>query len=138
MLSYSVLPTLNAILNSASAILVLAGYSRIRKGDRIGHSRFMISAVVASCLFLASYVVYHAHAGSVKYRKLGWIRELYFTVLISHTLLAAVVAPMVAVTLVLALRSRFDRHRGLARWTLPVWIYVSATGVIVYLMLYRF
>ncbi len=138
MTSYSLLPTLNAFLNSASAILVLAGYIRIRKGDRVGHSRFMISAVVVSCLFLTSYVVYHAHAGSVRYRGLGWIRDLYFTVLISHTLLAAVVAPMVGVTLALALKSRFDLHRGLARWTFPVWIYVSVTGVMVYLMLYRF
>ncbi len=137
MIPYNYLPHLNAVLNSISAILLVAGYFRIRNRDRIGHRRFMLSAVVSSTLFLISYLVYHAHAGSVRFQGRGLIRPVYFAVLLSHTLLAACVLPLVCAILYLALREKFDRHRKLARIGLPVWLYVSVTGVIVYAMLYH-
>jgi len=101
------------------------------------HRAFMIAALVTSSLFLVSYLYYHAHVGSVRFQGQGWSRPLYFTILISHTILAAVVVPMVIITLSRALRERFDRHRAIARWTYPVWMYVSITGVVVYVMLYH-
>ncbi len=137
MIPYSYLPHLNAILNSTSAAFLLAGYLRIRNKDRIGHRRFMLSAVISSSLFLISYLVYHAHAGSVRFQGRGLIRPIYFTVLLSHTLLAACVIPLVGTILYFALREKFDRHRRIARVGFPVWLYVSVTGVLVYLMLYH-
>ncbi len=137
MIPYNYLPHLNAVLNTTSAVLLLAGYLRIRNKDRGGHRRFMLSALVSSTLFLISYLVYHAHAGSVRFQGHGAIRPVYFTILITHTLLAAVVVPLVATILYFALRERFDRHRKLARFGFPVWLYVSVTGVLVYLMLYH-
>jgi uncharacterized membrane protein YozB (DUF420 family) len=137
MFSYSDLPTLNAALNGTSAFLILAGYYRIRRADRSGHRAFMVGALIASTLFLISYLVYHAHVGSVRFQGQGWVRPMYFAILLSHTLLAMLVVPLVIVTLWHALRARFERHRRIARWTFPVWLYVSATGVIVYLMLYH-
>lgn len=131
------LPLLNACLNATSTVLLLAGYLFIRAGNRILHRRYMLTALVTSCLFLISYLVYHYHVGSVKFPGIGWVRGLYFGILISHTLLAAAVPPLAIVTLVRALRERFDRHRVIARWTLPIWLYVSFTGVLVYLMLYQ-
>ena len=101
------------------------------------HRAFMIAALVTSSLFLVSYLYYHAHVGSVRFQGQGWSRPVYFTILISHTILAAVVVPMVIITLSRALRERFDRHRAIARWTYPVWMYVSITGVVVYVMLYH-
>jgi len=137
MIPYSYLPHLNAILNSASAVLLLAGHARIRKRDRIGHRRFMLSAVASSSLFLVSYLTYHAHAGSVRFQGQGIVRPVYFAVLLSHTLLAACVLPLVGTILYFALSEKFDRHRRLARYGFPVWLYVSVTGVLVYLMLYH-
>jgi uncharacterized membrane protein YozB (DUF420 family) len=131
------LPALNALLNSASAILLLTGYILIRQGKRNAHRWAMTAALTASVLFLTSYLVYHAQVGSVRFQKTGWIRPVYFTILISHTILAACVAPMAIVTVWRAWRGRFDRHRRLARITLPLWLYVSVTGVVIYLMLYR-
>ncbi|GBC98279.1 hypothetical protein HRbin17_00781 [bacterium HR17] len=137
MLDIRDLPTVNAVLNATSAALLAVGYAFIRKGNIAAHRACMLGAVVASALFFASYTVYHAHAGTTKFAGTGWVRLVYFTVLISHTVLAAVIVPMVLVTLLRALRSDFQRHRALARWTLPLWLYVSVTGVLIYLMLYH-
>jgi len=131
------LPALNALLNTTSAVLLAAGYRLIRQGRREAHRMAMTAALAVSALFLASYLVYHAQAGSVKFTKTGWVRPVYFTILISHTVLAACVAPMALVTVWRAWKGRFERHRRLARITLPLWLYVSVTGVIVYLMLYH-
>ncbi len=132
------LPHLNATLNSISALLLITGYVFIRRGNIAAHRRCMISAFIASVLFLISYLTYHAFHGSTPFKGTGWVRPLYFTILLTHTALAVVVAPLAIVTLVRALRERFDKHRRIARWTFPVWLYVSVTGVIVYLMLYQF
>jgi uncharacterized membrane protein YozB (DUF420 family) len=132
------LPALNATLNATAAILLLSGYRLIRSGRKEAHRRVMLAAFSVSVLFLASYLVYHAEVGSVPYRKAGAIRSVYFAILISHTILAALVPVLASITLYRALRERFDRHRRIARITLPIWLYVSVTGVIVYLMLYRF
>ncbi|HJS59921.1 MAG TPA: DUF420 domain-containing protein [Vicinamibacteria bacterium] len=131
------LPTLNAALNAASALLVMAGFLLIRLGRREAHRRTMLAAIVCSSLFLASYLLYHAQVGSVPFQGEGAVRPLYYAVLLSHTLLAVFVVPLVAVTLGHALGARFDRHRRIARVTLPIWAYVSATGVLVYFMLYH-
>ena len=131
------LPTLNAALNAASALLVITGFLLIRRGHREAHRRAMLLALVCSSLFLASYLLYHAQVGSVRFQGEGAVRPLYFAVLLSHTLLAVLVVPLVAVTLRHALGARFDRHRRIARVTLPIWAYVSATGVLVYFMLYH-
>jgi len=128
---------LNASLNGLSAVLLVCGYAAIRAGKRETHKRFMISAFVVSCAFLASYLVYHFRVGHVAFTGQGWIRPLYFALLISHTILAAVIVPLILVTLRRAWVERFDKHRRIARWTLPLWFYVSVTGVIVYIMLYQ-
>lgn len=135
---YSVFPILNAVLNGTSAILVASGIILIRQKRRTAHKRVMLTAVVISTLFLISYIYYHAHVGSVRFHGQGLPRHLYFAILISHTVLAAAVVPLVIVTLSRALRGRFDRHRSIARWTYPVLLYVSVTGVIIYFMLYHF
>lgn len=131
------LPHLNALLNAVSAILLLTGYGFIRLGNVAAHRRCMLAALGSSGLFLVSYLVYHFSVGSVRFQGEGWVRMVYFAVLVSHTVLATAIAPLVVVTVVRALRERFDRHRAVARWTLPLWIYVSATGVVVYWMLYQ-
>lgn len=131
------LPALNALLNTASAALLVTGYRFIRQGRREAHRRAMTAALAVSVLFLASYLIYHAQVGSVRFQKTGWIRPVYFAILISHTVLAACVAPMALVTVWRAWTGRFEKHRRLARITLPLWLYVSVTGVIVYVMLYR-
>lgn len=131
------LPALNAILNATSAGLLALGYVLIRRGRRAAHQKVMQSALVCSALFLVSYLTYHAHVGSVRFQGQGPIRTVYFAILISHTILAIVVVPLALVTFVRARRGRFDRHRAIARVTLPLWAYVSVTGVIVYWMLYR-
>lgn len=136
MISASQLPALNAALNSASAFLLVAGYLFIRKKKIAAHRLCMLSALGSSTVFLISYLTYHYQVGSVPFQGEGWLRVVYFTVLISHTILAAAVVPLVLVTLVRALKGRFERHRAIARWTLPIWLYVSITGVIVYWMLY--
>ena len=131
------LPDFNALMNLVAASAILAGYAAIRTGRRTTHRVLMLCAVGASALFLAGYLAHHARVGSVPYRGTGALRIVYFAILGSHTILAATVPPLVAVTLTRALRERFDAHRRLARWTLPIWLYVSVTGVVVYLMLYR-
>lgn len=131
------LPALNALLNATSAVLLFLGWRLIRRGRREAHRRAMLAAVACSTVFLVSYLTYHVQVGSVRFQGQGAIRTVYFTILISHTILAVAVVPLVLVTLVRALQARFDRHRRLARITFPIWCYVSITGVIVYWMLYR-
>jgi len=136
LISVSQLPTLNAALNSLSAVLLFAGYLFIRAKNREAHRRCMLAAFACSMLFLISYLLYHFQVGSVGFKGQGWIRPVYFTILITHTILATAVVPLALITLVRALREKFDAHRRIARWTLPIWLYVSVTGVVVYLMLY--
>ncbi len=136
-MTYSDLPALNAGLNAISAVFLTTGYRYIRRKRMAAHRACMLAAFVFSTLFLASYVVYHARVGSVGFPHQGWIRPVYFTILITHVTLAAVILPLALITLSRALREKFDRHRKIARWTLPLWLYVSVTGVVVYLMLYR-
>ena len=131
------LPALNATLNATSAVLLVTGYILIRQGKREKHRACMIAALVVSAMFLTSYTIYHLQVGSVPFTGAGWIRTVYFAVLIPHVILAIAIVPLVIVTVSRALASRFDKHRRIARWTLPLWLYVSVTGVIVYLMLYR-
>ena len=131
------LPTLNAVLNATSACLLALGYVLIRRGRRQAHENVMQAALACSALFLVSYLVYHAQVGSVRFQGQGPIRTVYFSILVSHTILAVVIVPLVIVTFVRAKRGRFERHRAIARVTLPLWAYVSVTGVIVYWMLYR-
>ena len=128
---------LNASLNGVSAVLLVAGYAAIRSGKRNVHKKLMISAFAVSCAFLVSYLVYHYRVGHVAFRGQGLVRPFYFALLISHTVLAAAIVPMILITLRRAWLERFDRHKIIARWTLPLWIYVSVTGVIVYLMVYQ-
>jgi uncharacterized membrane protein YozB (DUF420 family) len=128
---------LNATLNGISAVLLAAGYTAIRLGKKETHKKFMISAFVVSCAFLISYLIYHYRVGDVKFQGQGWIRPVYFTILISHIILAAAIVPMILITLRRAWLERFDRHKIIARWTLPLWFYVSVTGVIIYLMVYQ-
>ena len=134
---YAIFPVINASLNGASTVLLLIGHRFIKKGRMPAHRATMITAVITSTLFLTSYLYYHAHVGSVHFQGTGWSRPVYFTILISHVVLAAVIVPLVIVTLTRALRERFDRHRAIARWTYPLWLYVSVTGVLVYFMLYH-
>ncbi len=131
------LPAVNATLNATAAILLSCGYVMIRRGRIQAHRRFMLAAFSTSALFLVSYVVYHANVGSRPFQGQGPIRIVYYTILITHVVLAAAILPMALVTLTHALRERFERHVPIARWTLPIWLYVSVTGVIVYLMLYQ-
>lgn len=136
-MSISDLPGVNASLNGLSALLLATGYACIRSGRRDAHRNCMIAALVSSTLFLASYLVYHYHVGSVRFTGQGPIRTLYFAILLTHTTLAVVIVPLVAVTVTRALRGRFEAHRRIARITLPLWGYVSVTGVVIYWMLYR-
>lgn len=136
-MTVSDLPALNATLNGSSAILVVIGWLLIKRGHRTAHRNVMLAACGTSLLFLISYLIYHAQVGSVRFTRQGPIRTVYFIILLTHTVLAAVIVPMVLITLSRGLKGRYDRHRRIARWTLPVWLYVSVTGVIVYLMLYR-
>jgi uncharacterized membrane protein YozB (DUF420 family) len=128
---------LNASLNGASAVLLACGYVAIRSGKIAVHKAFMISAFAVSSIFLGSYLLYHYRVGHVAFQGQGWIRPVYFVLLTTHTVLAVVIVPMILVTLRRAWLERFDRHRIIARWTLPLWFYVSVTGVIVYLMVYQ-
>ena len=134
---YAGFPALEAILNGTSAVLLLVGRGFIKRGRIAAHRAVMIAALVSSSLFLVCYLYYHAHVGSVHFQGQGWSRPVYFSILISHTILAAAIVPMVIITLNRALRARFDRHRAIARWTFPLWLYVSVTGVLVYFMLYH-
>lgn len=137
MIDYSALPAVNASLNAVAAVFLVAGYAYIRRGDMRRHRRCMLAAFGASALFLASYLVYHAEVGSVPYQGQGFVRIVYFTILITHIVLAAVILPLALVTLSRALAAKYDRHKRIARWTLPIWLYVSVTGVLIYLMLYH-
>ncbi len=136
-MSISDLPALNATLNGIAAALLVTGYVLIRQGRVQQHRRVMLAAFGTSALFLVSYLIYHANTGSRQFPGRGPIRAIYFTILITHVILAATILPLALITLSRALQSRFDRHVRIARWTLPIWLYVSVTGVIVYLMLYR-
>ena len=135
-MSVADLPALNASLNSLCTLLLLAGWWYIKHERKAQHIACMVSALVVSAAFLTCYVVYHYHVGSVKFTAQGIVRPVYFFILITHVILAAAIVPLVLMTVIPALRSRFDRHRKWARITLPLWLYVSVTGVIVYLMLY--
>jgi uncharacterized membrane protein YozB (DUF420 family) len=132
------LPALNATLNGIAAILLVVAFVLIKQGKREAHKRVMLAAFTVSILFLVSYLVYHAQVGSVRYQHTGPIRLVYFTILITHTVLAATVPVLAIVTLRRGLKGAFQRHKSIARWTLPLWLYVSVTGVVVYLMLYQF
>ena len=131
------LPALNACLNATSALFLMLAYRAIRRLEIDRHRRLMIAAAVTSAVFLVSYLTYHARVGSVHFTGQGPVRMVYFAILISHTILAVAVLPLVLRTLYLGLRRRDDKHRRIARWTFPIWLYVSVTGVVVYVMLYR-
>lgn len=133
----SYLPHLNACLNSTSALLLIAGYLFIRSGKVAAHRACQISALLVSILFLTSYLTYHFNHGTTRFQGTGFVRPLYFTILTSHTFLAVVIVPLVVITFYRAFRLDFVRHRKIARITLPLWLYVSITGVIVYVMLYQ-
>jgi putative membrane protein len=131
------LPAVNATLNATCTILLVIGWMLIKRGRIRQHRAVMIAAVCTSALFLVSYLTYHAQVGSVRFTKTGAIRTVYFTILLTHTILAAAIVPMVLVTLSRGLSAKYDRHRAIARWTLPIWLYVSITGVVIYFLLYR-
>ena len=137
MFSISDLPALNACLNFVSTVFILTGWYFIRHGAWRRHLACMITAVISSTFFLAGYIVYHVHAGEKSSGYTGWLAAVYFPILASHVLLAFVTVPLVVVTLVQVFRRRWDQHRRIARWTLPIWLYVSVTGVFIYLMLYK-
>jgi putative membrane protein len=137
MVPLSWLPAINACLNAASALLLAAGFAAIRRRQVTRHHRLMLAAVATSGVFLVSYLYYHAHAGMTRFAGVGWIRPIYFAILGTHTVLAVVILPLVGVTLYRALRGQFPVHRRIARVTLPLWFYVSVTGVVVYLLLYH-
>jgi uncharacterized membrane protein YozB (DUF420 family) len=136
-MSVTDLPALNATLNAISTILLITGWIFIKRGQRQRHEQFMLAAVLTSTLFLISYVIYHWQVGSVPFKGTGWIRTVYFAVLIPHVILAAAIVPPVLITVSRGLSRKYDKHRRIARWTLPLWLYVSITGVIVYVMLYQ-
>lgn len=131
------LPALNATLNATSFVLLTAGWFLIKSGRRQAHKWCMIAALVMSAAFLTSYVIYHLQVGSVPFQKTGWIRTVYFLVLIPHVILAVAIVPMILITVSRALSNKFDQHKKIAKITLPLWLYVSVTGVIVYVMLYQ-
>ena len=131
------LPTLNATLNALSAVLLIAGYRYIRRREIARHRLCMLTAFGVSVVFLVCYLVYHYNVGSVRFPRPGWVKNVYLTILTTHTILAVTVPFLAIITLNRALRGRFDKHRKIARWTFPIWLYVSVTGVIVYLMLYH-
>ena len=135
MIAITDLPQLNAVLNSIATIFLLAGFVFIKKRNISAHMRMMWSAFIVSALFLIGYLIFHYHVGSVGYDGTGWIRPVYFAILISHIILAMVNLPMILITMYRAVRKDFDRHKKIARWTWPVWMYVSVTGVLVYVMM---
>jgi uncharacterized membrane protein YozB (DUF420 family) len=137
MIGISDLATVNAGLNATAAVLIGSGFYFIKQKNIRAHKVCMVTAVIVSSLFLTSYLIYHYNVGSVRFTKQGWIRDVYFPLLLTHTVLAAAALPMVLRTLFLAVKGRFPKHVRIAKWTFPVWMYVSVTGVIVYLMLYH-
>ncbi|MBI5388631.1 MAG: DUF420 domain-containing protein [Verrucomicrobia bacterium] len=133
------LPAVNASLNALSAVLLLLGFILIKRGHKTAHRNCMVAALASSTVFLTCYLTYHFTVHAVtRFQGTGWSRPVYFTILISHTLLAVVLLPLVVVTVLRAIRGRFEKHKAVARWAWPIWMYVSVTGVVVYLMLYRF
>jgi uncharacterized membrane protein YozB (DUF420 family) len=136
-MTVSDLPALNAVLNSLATVLLVWGFLLIRRKRIEAHRKTMLAAFATSCLFLVCYLVYHFQVGSVRFQKTGAIRTVYLTILLTHTVLAAAVPPLAIITLRRGLAARYDRHRAIARWTLPIWLYVSVTGVVVYWMLYH-
>ena len=136
-MDFTIFPAINATLNGTSAVLLVIGRAMIARGRVATHRAFMVTAFITSTLFLISYLYYHAHVGSVHFRGTGWSRPLYFTILTSHTILAIVIVPMILITLSRALKQRYPQHRRIARWTFPLWLYVSVTGVVIYVMLYH-
>ena len=132
-----ILPTINAFLNATAAVLLVWGYTLIRRRRIAAHRKVMITAFITSCVFLVCYLIYHAQVGSVHYPKTGMIRTVYLSILGTHTVLAGTVPVLAIITLRRGLAARYDKHRKLARWTLPIWLYVSVTGVVVYVMLYH-
>ncbi len=133
----STLPAVNAFLNALSASFLVVGYAMVRQRKIGAHRASMMAALVCSVLFLVSYLFYHSQVGSVRFQGTGMLRTFYLTMLLTHSVLAAAVPILAAITLIRALRGRFDKHAAIARWTLPIWLYVSVTGVLVYWMLYR-
>lgn len=131
------LPAVNATLNAIAGVLLCVAYVLIRQRRIDAHRRTMIAAFTTSSVFLICYVIYHAQVGSVRFTRQGFVRPLYFTILITHVTLAAAVLPLAIVTLSRGLKARFKQHRAIARWTLPIWLYVSVTGVLVYVLLYQ-
>lgn len=136
-MSVTDLPAVNAVLNTTSTLLLIAGFRQIRRGQEGAHRACMIGALIASALFLASYLYYHAHAGRTVFEDPAWFRPIYLVILLTHTLLAMVILPLVLNTVFLAIRDRRVSHKRLARWTWPIWLYVSITGVLIYLLLYH-
>lgn len=136
-MTFSDLPAVNATLNGLSAVLLGAGFYFIRHKNIAAHRKCMLAAVVTSTLFLACYLTYHAKAGRTVFKEPAWFRPIYLALLTTHTILAVVIVPMVIVTLTRALRERFEKHKKIARWTLPLWMYVSVTGVVIYWLLYH-
>ena len=136
-MNISDLPALNATLNATSALLLTAGYLLIRAGRQTAHKRCMLGALATSVLFLVSYIIYHANTGSRPFPGTGAVRIVYYTILITHVVLAVTIVPLALITANRGLRAQFDRHVRIARWTLPIWLYVSVTGVVIYLMLYQ-
>jgi len=136
-MTISDLPAVNATLNSIATLFLIAGWVFIHNERKKSHIVCMVAALITSTIFLGCYVVYHYHVGHTSFTEQGWPRVLYFTILISHLILAIAIVPLVILTVVPALRARFDRHRKMGRWTLPIWLYVSVTGVLVYFMLYH-
>ena len=134
---YAIFPVINATLNGTSAVLLVTAHRQIKLGRMAAHRALMLTAVITSALFLASYLYYHWHVGSVHFPRQGCWRWIYLSILTSHTMLAITIVPLVIITLSRALRERFDQHRAIARWTYPLWLYVSVTGVVIYLMLYH-
>ncbi|HEV7218045.1 MAG: DUF420 domain-containing protein [Terriglobales bacterium] len=134
---YAIFPVIDATMNGVSTVLLVVGHSFIKRGRLAAHRAFMIAALISSSIFLCSYLYFHYHVHSVPFQGKGWSRPVYYTILGSHAILAAAIVPLVIITLIRALRERFDKHRAIARWTYPLWLYVSVTGVIVYVMLYH-
>lgn len=142
-MSLSQLPALNAVLNSICSVLLIVGLIYIKRGNRVAHMRCMIAALITSTLFLASYLTYHYQmkqlygTAHTKFVDPAWFRPIYLTILFTHLVLAIAILPLIAITLTRALRERFDKHRAIARWTWPIWMYVSVTGVLIYFLLYH-
>ncbi|MBI4042143.1 MAG: DUF420 domain-containing protein [Deltaproteobacteria bacterium] len=136
-MNFSWMPPFHATLNGLSALFITVGVVQIKRGKREKHKACLLTACVFSAIFLISYIVYHSQVGSIPFQGQGWLRKVYFSILFSHTILAIAIVPLIAITLYRALSGRFFLHRKIARFTFPVWLYVSVTGVVIYLMLYH-